>query len=196
MYVLKMIYWKSQVIPDSVELQGTIRALTEVQHNALRTRFTAVVAHIAELHRCTYTIEWSPVPYPPTVNDKRLTGIAREVGLGVFGEAQTEDLAEPSMAAEDFAFYSNGQTIPTLFSFVGIGGPLAEGRPRGEFRPPAAGLHSPSFVLDDAVLDKAAAFTAATAMAVLEKLEFAGEGSEFEGVRPTGESDSTIIKEL
>ena len=64
------------VIPDAVELQGTTRALTVAQQQRLRARVEEVVTLVAGAHGCNVTVEWSPVPYIPTVNDAELASFA------------------------------------------------------------------------------------------------------------------------
>ena len=54
-------------------------------------------------HGCTAAIEWSPRPYPPTVNDAGAAALVARVGARL---APTQLLPEPTMAAEDFSFYA------------------------------------------------------------------------------------------
>lgn len=83
------------------------------------------------MHGCNATVEWAPVPYPPTVNDAAAFEFVRTVagqlataaaaaaaapgGKAGAGDAGSKaaaslpmfiELPEPSMAAEDFSYYS------------------------------------------------------------------------------------------
>jgi hypothetical protein len=53
------------VIPDSVQLMGTIRALDKEHFAWLRRRVGEVLAGTAAVHGCNTSIEWSPTAYPP-----------------------------------------------------------------------------------------------------------------------------------
>ncbi len=59
----------SNVIPNSVELLGTIRALTPSHFGTMRRRVDEVTAAIAAAHGCSAEVAWSERPYVPTVND-------------------------------------------------------------------------------------------------------------------------------
>jgi len=143
----------SNVIPDSVEMLGTIRALTGRHFATLRRRVTEVAAAVAGAHGCSANVAWSPRPYVPTVNDaslvKLVAGVAREV-------ADFQVLDEPSMAAEDFSFYAN--KIPGVFTFLGI---------RNESAGSLYALHRPQFTMDEHELPTGAALHAATALRML-----------------------------
>lgn len=91
--------------------------------------------------------------YPPTVNDPRVYAIARDVALRLLGDGQRVAEAEPSMAAEDFAFIA--QAVPSAFIFLGI---------RNETAGAVHGLHTPRFTLDESVLRTGAALHAALAL--------------------------------
>jgi IAA-amino acid hydrolase len=142
----------ANVIPDSVELMGTIRALTQATFDRLRTRVGEVVTGTAAVHDCRVdSVEWAKVPYPPTVNDAGMVDLV----AGVAGDA-FELLQEPSMAAEDFSFY--GQQVPSVMTFLGIGSEeLATDMP----------LHHPAFRMHDGQMPLGAALHAATALAFL-----------------------------
>ena len=61
------------VIPNAVHMGGTIRALTEDGLTRVRERFKEVASKVAEAHNCELELaEFSPDPYPPTLNDHDL----------------------------------------------------------------------------------------------------------------------------
>ncbi|KAG1676809.1 hypothetical protein FOA52_010318 [Chlamydomonas sp. UWO 241] len=142
----------ANVIPDSVELMGTIRALTQATFDRLHTRVEEVAAGAAAVYGCRVdSVEWAKVPYPPTVNDAAMVDLVARVAGDAF-----ELLEEPSMAAEDFSFY--GREVPSVMTFLGIGS-----EELGTDTP----LHHPAFRMHDEQMLLGAALHAATALAFL-----------------------------
>lgn len=67
--------------------------------------------------------------------------------------------AEPTLAGEDFSFYSHVGQVPSCFTFLGI---------RNEELGSVHGLHTPRFKLDESVLPIGAAMHAALATEFLD----------------------------
>jgi len=134
---------RSNIIPDEVELLGTLRTFEPGQRTRLIAELTRVVEHGAAAHGATATLQ---VPfthhYPPTVNEAALTArlvpsLRRAVGAAAVKEV-------PAITgAEDFAFYA--QEVPGFFFFVGA-------TPAGQDPATAASNHSPRFFLDESAL--------------------------------------------
>jgi IAA-amino acid hydrolase len=149
------------VAPAHADVGGTLRALSDATFSRLQTRMRDVLHHIAAAHGCNATLSFTPDgrprPYPPTVNDAGAWAFARRVSVDVFGEEAVSDLDEPTMAAEDFAFYRS--VVPhTAMLFIGAYNVSA-----GEVH----ALHSPQFTLDESVLQYGAALHAALALSFL-----------------------------
>ncbi|MEW5299169.1 MAG: hypothetical protein WDW38_005057 [Sanguina aurantia] len=91
----------SNVIPDQVELQGTIRALTAHTFQRLHARVEEVAAATAAAYRCTCGgVAWSAVPYPPTVNDPGMASLVLDVARALFpGDGAAADAKHVSWAA-------------------------------------------------------------------------------------------------
>lgn len=84
------------VIPNSVVLKGTIRALSTERLLEIRDRVAAIVEMTAQTHGCNTTIEYSPDYYPVTVNDPwLLETFAKDVGSLVAKDGMVQNL-EPS----------------------------------------------------------------------------------------------------
>ncbi|KAG2430419.1 hypothetical protein HXX76_009944 [Chlamydomonas incerta] len=170
----------ANVIPESVELQGTVRALTHATFDRLHRRLEEVAAGVAAAYGCSVgNVSWSAVPYPPTVNEARMAELVLDVAEELVGaEAAAEAVAaggragaggggdgsrrvrvvEPSLAAEDFSFY--GDVVPqAAFTFLGIGDP-----DKGT----DAGLHTPRFQVDEDQMPLGAALHAAVAVRWLQ----------------------------
>ena len=134
---------RSNIIPDEVELLGTLRTFDPVQRKTLIAELTRVVEHGAAAHGATATLQ---VPfthnYPPTVNDAALTARVVPSLRRAAGEAAVREV--PAITgAEDFAFYA--QEVPGFFYFVGA-------TPAGQDPATAASNHSPRFFLDESAL--------------------------------------------
>ncbi len=165
------------MIPDSVRLAGTVRALTSEDFEVLRRRVDEVVAGVARTHRCEGKVEWEAQPYGPTSNDAGAElalarVVARLGGEGDDGESLVkgsessssskisyERAAEPTMAAEDFGFLASA-TTNAVFAFLGTGN--AE-------KGTGHGLHTSRFLMDDEQLAVGAAVHAAMALDGLER---------------------------
>jgi len=77
-------------------------------------------------------------------------------GFGGVPVAPYVELEEPSMAAEDFSFYTSA--TPSAFAFLGIG---------DEALGTTASLHNPAFRVDERVLPLGAAVHAGMAIGML-----------------------------
>ncbi|GLI70018.1 hypothetical protein VaNZ11_014752 [Volvox africanus] len=164
----------TNVIPESVKLSGTVRALANDTFHRLRIRVGQVATGIAAGYGCVVdNVTWSEVPYPPTRNDERLSALVREVATNLLesppesgdtdksltrGSAKVQEVGT-AMTAEDFSFY--GDVVPqTAFTVLGIGD-SAKGT--------NVGLHNPRFQMNDEQLPLGAALHAALATAWLEQ---------------------------
>ncbi|CAG9464344.1 unnamed protein product [Pedinophyceae sp. YPF-701] len=157
------------VIPDEVELRGTIRALEDKTMKYISKRFQEVVQGIAKGHDCEAVVDWREDEhpyYPPTVNDAAKAKFALNVAAGLVGEDNVR-LTEPSMAGEDFGFLT--QAVPGAFVWLGI---------KNETAGALHGLHTPRFTLDEQVLHRGAALH--SALAVRHLAAAAGDASRSE----------------
>lgn len=141
----------SNVLPEEVELRGTLRYFTEEVrnrlHRSLRDAFTALEAQGGKV-----TVDVRP-GYPPLVNHLGVTEIARAVAQSVGGEENVWP-AEPMMGAEDFALLA--REAPGTFIWLGAALP----DPREH--------HHPRFDIDESVLPTAAALLAGMGASLLE----------------------------
>lgn len=147
----------TNVIPDVVELSGTLRTMNKAwREEALST----IEAHSTALAssplygggRSELRIERG---YPPLVNNNETTRFARQASENLLGAANVEDF-EPKMWGEDFAYYT--QEIPGTFWMLGIRPPHLEFTP---------GLHNSKFILDENALPVGAALLANAALSWL-----------------------------
>jgi len=129
------------VIPDQVELQGTIRALGQEVREQLHERVRRTARAIAEGAGATAEVTIDD-GNPITWNDPEL---ARRIRPTLERVAGAEHVIEPLpwTAAEDFARYQ--QQVPGVFLFLGIDPPGVDPKD-------AAPNHSPRFFVDEDAL--------------------------------------------
>lgn len=133
------------VIAEEGILEGTIRT---TDANARRHVFEGLKRMgeaAAELHRARVEVEIIE-GYPPVINSSREAEQARRAVRTVVGESGLVHMENPSMGAEDFAYFL--QEIPGCYVRFGARPPGAEYVP----------LHSPNFDIDENVLPVGAAF--------------------------------------
>jgi amidohydrolase len=132
---------RENIIPDSVEMRGTIRAFDEEMRDDIHERVTTLAEAVSRGSRagCTVCIEKN---YPVTVNDPVLTEAMVPTLQRVAGPGKLE-LVPKVTGAEDFSFFQ--RIIPGLFFFVGV-------TPPGTDPKKAYSNHSPRFFADERAL--------------------------------------------
>jgi hippurate hydrolase len=139
------------VVPDSCELQGTVRTFTLELLDLIERRMRQVAEHVCAAHdaRCEFEFFRS---VPPTVNSEREAQFAREVMVSIVGEKNVV-AQEPTMAGEDFSYML--QARPGAFCFIANGD--GSHRERGHGAGPCM-LHNPSFDFNDDLIPLGATF--------------------------------------
>ncbi len=132
---------RENIIPESVEMKGTIRTFDEGMRDDIHERVTTLAEAISRGSRagCKVCITKR---YPVTVNDPALTAAMLPTLQRVAGAEQVL-LAPKVMGSEDFSFFQ--RVSPGLFIFLG-------GVPQGTDPRSAAPNHSPRFFVDEACL--------------------------------------------
>ena len=131
---------RSNIIPEQVEMMGTIRALSAADEKMMIDRIKQIVTKTAEANGATAEVK---IPYashyPVTFNDIALT---EKMLPSLRKTAGTENvlLKPASTGAEDFSFYQ--QKTPGLFFFLG-------GMPKGKDPKKVASHHTPDFYIDE-----------------------------------------------
>ncbi|MGY1457986.1 MULTISPECIES: M20 family metallopeptidase [unclassified Luteimonas] len=132
------------IIPDQVELVGTIRTFDDGMRDAVFADLKNVAEKVAAAHGATVEAN---VPdqdgNPVTANDPALTARMRPSLEKVAGPGNLVDMPL-NMGAEDFSYYA--REVPGLFFFVGA-------TPAGQDPATAPSNHSPEFFLDESALD-------------------------------------------
>ena len=132
---------RNNIIPDEVELIGTIRNLDMGTRDLVHERFHRIVQNIAESAGAEAELQIF-AQYPVTANDpellrRMLPTIERVVGRENMVEAV------PRTVAEDFSFFA--QEVPGLYLTLGVTPPEVDAST-------AAANHSPRFFADEAAL--------------------------------------------
>ena len=141
----------TNVVPDSCELQGTVRTFTLEVLDMIEARMKQVAEHTCAAHEATCDFEFVR-NYPPTVNSAAEADFARKVMAGIVGEANVL-VQEPTMGAEDFAFML--QARPGAYCFIanGDGGHRDLGHGGGPCT-----LHNPSYDFNDDLIPLGATY--------------------------------------
>jgi amidohydrolase len=131
---------RSNIIPEEVELVGTIRALDPEVRAVIGERVRAIATNIAQAHGATVEVQIPATHgYPATINDPELTARMVPVLEGAVG-ADRVHLRPPLMAGEDFAFIA--EQVPGLYIRLG-------GRSPDIAEADAPAHHTPDFFIDE-----------------------------------------------
>ena len=147
------------VIPSTMELQGTIRSLTVEGVSKLQTRVKEVAQSIAAANRCEAEVSFPGNDYPPTINDAECWQLGKSAAKEILGEENLIEMPDPIMGGEDFAYYT--EEIPGCFSFLGVGNPDIDA---------VYDVHHPMFKVDEEALSLGTAIHVNTALKALENL--------------------------
>jgi hippurate hydrolase len=157
------------VIPDAVHLLGTLRSFRPETRDLAERRIIEIANGVAIALGATAEVRVTR-GYPATVNSAREAEFAARVGETIFGAGNVVRDADPTMGAEDFAYFL--QEKPGAYVFLGQGG--ADG---GCF------LHNPRYDFNDSVIPLGAGYLAALAETALPLQDCSGVA----GSRPTAD---------
>jgi hippurate hydrolase len=123
------------VIPQTVELTGTVRTLKEDVRDHVEAALGRLVTGIAAGFGAVGHLDYIR-HYPVTVNHARETDLAARAAQEVAGDAHVHLDMPPTLGGEDFSFMLN--EVPGAMINVGNG--------------PSAGLHHPEYDFNDEVI--------------------------------------------
>jgi amidohydrolase len=107
----------NNVIPETVEMLGTLRATSEQARERAHAGLRRVATNIAAAHLCQANVSIRR-GYPVTVNDRDFVDFARGVASDLLGAENYIDRPAPIMGAEDFSYVL--QRIPGCLMFLGV----------------------------------------------------------------------------
>lgn len=131
------------IIPDEVELIGTIRTFDEGMRQKVFADLKNVAANVAEAHGATVVSEVPDTEgNPVTYNNPDLTASSLPSLVKAAGADNVVNMSLV-MGAEDFSYYA--KEVPGFFFFIGA-------TPQGQDAVNAPSNHSPQFFLDESAL--------------------------------------------
>jgi amidohydrolase len=134
---------RSNIIPEEVEMIGTIRALHPDDRKLLHERIRRTATNVAESMGATAEVQIPlTTAYPVTFNDDALTTAMVPVLESVAGTDRVH-LLKAETGAEDFSFIA--EKVPSFYIALG-------GRPSNVSADEAADHHTPDFFVDDSGL--------------------------------------------
>jgi amidohydrolase len=134
---------RSNIVPEQVEMVGTIRALDPEVRLEIHQRVRDIATHVAESMGATAEAQIPlSTSYPVTVNDPELTA-AMLPALEAAAGADHVHLVSAKTGAEDFSFIA--REVPGLYFTLG-------GRNPDQSIEDTADHHTPDFLIDDSQL--------------------------------------------
>ncbi len=142
---------KENIIPDEAMLEGTIRTLDEATRRRAKAKVAEVAKGVCRAFGAKALVEFEEDAYPVTVNNEKVTELARRVLRKLPGVKVTVN--EPQLGGEDFSRFLH--EAPGTFYFLGT-----KNAAKGCVYP----NHSSRFKVDEDVLKLGAASLALLAM--------------------------------
>ena len=106
----------SNIIPETAELEGTVRTLSDQARSVVLTEIPKVCEHIAAAHGCT-AIFRTNTGYPSTINDGTVASRVLDLASTVLSQKYSALMEEPLMASEDFSYVL--RKVPGALAFLG-----------------------------------------------------------------------------
>ncbi len=131
----------SNVIPEDVRLEGTIRTLEASVRAQAKEHLQRIAASVAMMTGTEIDVAFG-VSSPSVVNDPAVVALLERIARDMLGASGVHWIPRPSMGSEDFAFYL--QQVPGALIRLGSAGPAAR-----------SALHTPRFDVDESCLSVA-----------------------------------------
>jgi len=107
------------IVADKVTMTGTVRSLSPTGPDTVKERMETILKGITSSFGATFTLDYIKTT-PVTFNEPKLAASSAAALASAVGKDNVI-IPNPTMIAEDFAFYQ--QKIPGFFFFVGVGNP-------------------------------------------------------------------------
>jgi len=130
----------TNVIPDQVEIEGTMRTMNEEWRKEIHHQLKRIVKEISSKYKIDSEIRIEH-GYPFLVNDEKFTQSCMKNAQEFLGQEKVEELPL-RMTAEDFAFIT--QKVPSCFFRLGTGN-----KEKGI----TSGVHTATFDIDENALE-------------------------------------------
>ena len=142
----------SNVIPDSVEIEGTTRYFKPELGEKIASEMERIIKGVCDSMGASYEFSYES-PYIPTINHADIVDIGRKITGEVLGTDYWQDFENPSMGGEDFSYYIT--EYPGAMFRIGMGGDSAP-------------LHNTHFDFNDDALKNGILFLASFALDILD----------------------------
>ncbi|NLJ52459.1 MAG: amidohydrolase [Alcaligenaceae bacterium] len=130
------------IIPEKVQLKGTVRALNESVRLEVKQQLIKAVESLPLLREVKGSIDYQD-GYPATINTPERAQKVRSIVAQVFGQERVFEGVLPSMASEDFSFMLREKA--GAYIWLGVDDPSGE--------KPSAPLHNPYYDFNDDALE-------------------------------------------
>ena len=147
----------NNVIPELVEISGTVRSFHPDDRKLLPERIKKVVETTAEGYMVEAELDYI-FDLPAVFNPEDLTNLAYETCREVLGEEYIYDPI-PSMGGEDFAIFT--ENVEGFFFWIGVGNKEEDMN---------YVWHNPRFDGDDRAIINASAFTSGMVLKSIENM--------------------------
>lgn len=144
------------IIPDRVEMNGTIRTFLPEVQDCVEAAMTRLINGVGTAYRCKVDFKYSRL-LPSTINEEKTTALAKSVAESIVGAEHVRE-SELVMGSEDFSYF--GRAVPSTYMNLGVA--CAEKKSDMPH-------HSPTFDVDESVLWDGTALYAAFAWSWLDK---------------------------
>jgi amidohydrolase len=148
----------TNVIPETAEIAGTIRAVSEQTRRKVHAGIVRVAEGIAAAHDAQVEVKLE-FGYPVTVNNAGYAEFSSSVAREILGADRVIPLPHPVMGAEDFSYVL--EAVPGTMMFLG-------GTPSGVNPATAAPNHSNRVMFDEQAMVSGMALYSAMAIRHLE----------------------------
>ncbi len=131
---------RRNIIPASIEMEGTVRALEEEMREFLESRIRDVIAGVVRAHGINYELTYRNM-YPPLTNHRSVTDLVARQAEKILCQENVIDVKIPTMGGEDFAYFLR-EKPGTMFWLGG----------RNEDKGITAPNHHPRFDFDESIM--------------------------------------------
>ncbi|WP_223635267.1 M20 family metallopeptidase [Planococcus sp. 4-30] len=146
----------SNIIASSLVMEGTYRSMNAGIRQQIQKEIERV-CQVAEIQWNAKVEAEFTLGAPPIDNDSAMTELFIETARDLLGSSHVYELAEPSLGADDFGYFS--ERVPSIYFRLGI----------KKEDPITYDLHHPKFNFDDSVLLTGVSLYVNYAMKLLQK---------------------------
>ncbi|MGB7327331.1 MAG: amidohydrolase [Rubripirellula sp.] len=139
------------IVPGEVKLSGTVRTLSGESGERAKRQMQQLTKALELSHPVKAVLNFS-THTPPVINDTGINTTFRQAASVIVGESNVRSIPQPSMGAEDFSVIAS--KVPSAMMRIGVAGIDIGAQP----------LHTPTFDIDEAVLEHGAAVLALAAI--------------------------------